>query len=489
MNLKSREREKRHVRASESESKGIKPIKLFTNSMSVKAETQAEQKKEREKEKEKDALRGKARSSSIASTGTLHSKNKSKSGTPPTPTIMENKGSKRAETKTYSASVPVTTTVSPTATAVCRRNRLSKPPALLSPFHSPSLCQSHAPDPSSSSVDFEGSYSLLSMATDLQVSPTSLPDLHAILGADLTHPMPMSIPMSIPLPVSISTPRQAVQTYARTPELRVPVKESSVSPVREHSSRSKKSVSPHGMEATCVSGRASPTLSELSLEEQCPDSSEESDSTEVVNNILPHHGKSDSHIPVINSMHAATISSSIDRFQSSVPSDVMFKKHSTMDSSPRIRSDSEINEIEVQGPVAGEVSGGVGVISWRRGQHIGEGTFGRVYKGEFNSSLLPCLSDPLALTLFSSPRYSDCTIRVILSILFMRWISSISPYLMHSLTPFSPLFSHCTGLNERTGESLAVKQISLAEGTKAEVAQLRKEIQVMWNLNHENIVR
>lgn len=60
---------------------------------------------------------------------------------------------------------------------------------------------------------------------------------------------------------------------------------------------------------------------------------------------------------------------------------------------------------------------------------------------------------------------------------------------MHSLTPLSPLFSHCIGLNERTGESLAVKQISLAEGTKAEVAQLRKEIQVMWNLNHENIVR
>ena len=45
------------------------------------------------------------------------------------------------------------------------------------------------------------------------------------------------------------------------------------------------------------------------------------------------------------------------------------------------------------------------------------------------------------------------------------------------------------GLNERTGELLAVKQLSLAEGTKAEVVLLRKEIQVMWDLSHENIVR
>ena len=44
-------------------------------------------------------------------------------------------------------------------------------------------------------------------------------------------------------------------------------------------------------------------------------------------------------------------------------------------------------------------------------------------------------------------------------------------------------------MNERTGELLAVKQLSLAEGTKAEVMLLRKEIQVMWNLSHENIVR
>jgi hypothetical protein len=51
----------------------------------------------------------------------------------------------------------------------------------------------------------------------------------------------------------------------------------------------------------------------------------------------------------------------------------------------------------------------------------------------------------------------------------------------------SPCLS--SGLNESTGELLAVKQLSLAEGTKAEVVLLRKEIQVMWDLSHENIVR
>lgn len=45
------------------------------------------------------------------------------------------------------------------------------------------------------------------------------------------------------------------------------------------------------------------------------------------------------------------------------------------------------------------------------------------------------------------------------------------------------------GMNEATGELLAVKQICLADGTQAEVENLRKEIQVMEHLNHPNIVR
>lgn len=45
------------------------------------------------------------------------------------------------------------------------------------------------------------------------------------------------------------------------------------------------------------------------------------------------------------------------------------------------------------------------------------------------------------------------------------------------------------GLNEKTGELLAIKQICLADGSEKEVEEIRKEISVMWDLNHEHIVR
>jgi hypothetical protein len=64
-------------------------------------------------------------------------------------------------------------------------------------------------------------------------------------------------------------------------------------------------------------------------------------------------------------------------------------------------------------------------LRWRKGEVIGEGTFGKVYKG----------------------------------------------------------------MNEKTGELLAIKQLCLIDGTSGEVDSLRKEISVMWNLEHENIVR
>jgi serine/threonine protein kinase len=64
-------------------------------------------------------------------------------------------------------------------------------------------------------------------------------------------------------------------------------------------------------------------------------------------------------------------------------------------------------------------------LRWRKGEVIGEGTFGKVYRG----------------------------------------------------------------LNEKTGESLAIKQLCLIDGTSLEVESLRKEISVMWDLEHENIVR
>ncbi len=64
-------------------------------------------------------------------------------------------------------------------------------------------------------------------------------------------------------------------------------------------------------------------------------------------------------------------------------------------------------------------------LSWKRGDVVGEGTFGKVYKG----------------------------------------------------------------LNEATGELLAIKQLYLADGSDSEAASLGHEITLMWNLHHDNIVR
>ena len=45
------------------------------------------------------------------------------------------------------------------------------------------------------------------------------------------------------------------------------------------------------------------------------------------------------------------------------------------------------------------------------------------------------------------------------------------------------------GLNEKTGELLAIKQLVLCDGSEKEVEELQKEILVMWELDHPNIVR
>lgn len=45
------------------------------------------------------------------------------------------------------------------------------------------------------------------------------------------------------------------------------------------------------------------------------------------------------------------------------------------------------------------------------------------------------------------------------------------------------------GMNEKTGELLAIKQFLFADDTEKEVEELQKEIDVMWELDHENIVR
>lgn len=70
-------------------------------------------------------------------------------------------------------------------------------------------------------------------------------------------------------------------------------------------------------------------------------------------------------------------------------------------------------------------SEGEHTLRWKKGTPIGEGTFGRVYKG----------------------------------------------------------------MNEKTGELAAVKQLGLGNGSEAEIEGISREIRVMWQLDNENIVR
>ena len=44
-------------------------------------------------------------------------------------------------------------------------------------------------------------------------------------------------------------------------------------------------------------------------------------------------------------------------------------------------------------------------------------------------------------------------------------------------------------MNERTGELMAGKQLSIMDGSEEDVRGLQKEISVMWHLDHANIVR
>jgi serine/threonine protein kinase len=45
------------------------------------------------------------------------------------------------------------------------------------------------------------------------------------------------------------------------------------------------------------------------------------------------------------------------------------------------------------------------------------------------------------------------------------------------------------GIYKSSGKPLAIKQLYLADGTDQEVESLEKEINVIRNLNHDNIVR
>lgn len=97
----------------------------------------------------------------------------------------------------------------------------------------------------------------------------------------------------------------------------------------------------------------------------------------------------------------------------------------SLPSAAKHRRRPSYNELQAKDVLERSTSDGNSRIPWRQGEVVGTGTFGKVYRG----------------------------------------------------------------LNTKTGELLAIKQVCLAEGTEEEVAVLRKEITLMHSLRHPHIVR
>jgi len=158
----------------------------------------------------------------------------------------------------------------------------------------------------------------------------------------------------------------------------------------------------------------SPTLSELSHGSDDENEGEGSDARKRT----ASHGRSHAHGP------------------GPAKEKIVFREAPTAPRTPFAQKPGDLSLAQVQaqetpqaGVVLGADAGGTTTtyspLRWKRGALIGEGTFGKVYKG----------------------------------------------------------------MNERTGELLAVKQLSLLDGTAEGVEGLQKEISVMWHLDHANIVR
>jgi hypothetical protein len=338
---KSRDRENREKRSKLTkalEFDNIKPIKLFSPSLAVKAEAVEENVR-------KEGAKAKAKPYPPV----LNLGAKSKVGVPTTFNILGGKGLHSKEMKDS------------TLTSI---NRHGKQPA-----RSPAI---HSVESTSlrrlSGEDLMGSVS---------------PSLHSTI----TDP-PENIFFATPhTPVrgEAQTSRPRVGVPVRIPEIPLPLaaKEFSMSPIvsgRDPSGRTLSNASTAISEAANCSGRASPTLSELSQEDQFLDSDAESDNTGVENKVHPvcEETDTDDRVSPVNCNSQVTInrhnSSNLVKVLSGAP-----RTNGTVEAHPmRSGSISEVNECEVPGS-------GMGIIGsplrWRRGQAIGEGTFGRVYKG------------------------------------------------------------------------------------------------------------
>jgi hypothetical protein len=140
-----------------------------------------------------------------------------------------------------------------------------------------------------------------------------------------------------------------------------------------------------------ASGRASPTLSELSQEDRHEESDGESDITGLENMIHPAFEEIDiddktSSANIFSTSVSIRGGATVNRNSSGINTTVFGDTASVRsEKDPKVRSASITEAGACDGPDAG--SGAIGSpLRWRRGQAIGEGTFGRVYKGSLKCS-------------------------------------------------------------------------------------------------------
>lgn len=225
------------------------------------------------------------------------------------------------------------------------------------PSGSPLMQSTETLSPAQKSVghDVDVSSSLLSLATVLSENPSFTVPCGQTKG-DTQSARPSSLRMRVP-----DIPVASKQSVAR------PLSYSSVT-------------------AAETSGRASPTLSELSQEDRHEESDGESDITGLDNMIHPAFEEidTDDRTSSANIFSCATSirgGATVNRNSSGLNTKAYGDSASVRTvKDPKVRSASLTEGGACEGPDVG--SGVIGSpLRWRRGQAIGEGTFGKVYKG------------------------------------------------------------------------------------------------------------
>lgn len=300
----------------------IKPVKLFYQSQPTKTESVGDTKRDGPRSNG----RGYPPVPSLASVG--------KVGTPPNSAFVAGKRDSPAAVKSRAAKAP---------------------------SGSPLMQSTETLLPAQKSVghDNDVNSSLLSLATILSENPSFTPPCGQVKG-DAQAALPTSLRMRVP-----DIPLISKQPVAR------PLSYSSVN-------------------VADASGRASPTLSELSQEDRHEESDGESDITGLENMIHPAFEEIDiddktSSANIFSTSVSIRGGATVNRNSSGINTVFGDTASVRSEKDPKVRSASITEAGACDGPDAG--SGAIGSpLRWRRGQAIGEGTFGRVYKGSLKPS-------------------------------------------------------------------------------------------------------